>query len=195
MSALKKALVTKLDPLDNPPLLDDLVVKDAFNRQSSLLPIDNLDALSKTSSGSSAKSPLQNKISDCNIKSILKESNEENKESKNDKHIKWSNINIREYNTTIQPCSIPISPGIPIGLGWDITNEYNNIDLNTYEETKIKENEHLDNKRYERDGSLTILERQWIIQKAGIKKSEISAILKDVYIKFYYRLKKENKND
>lgn len=190
MSALKKALVTKLDPLDNPPLLDDLVVKDAFNRQSSLLPIDNFDALSKTSSGSSAKSPLQNKISDCNIKSILKESNEENKESKNDKHIKWSNINIREYNTTIQPYSIPISPGIPIGLGWDITNEYNNIDLNTYEETKIKENEHLDNKRYERDGSLTILERQWIIQKAGIKKSEISAILKDVYIKFYYRLKK-----
>lgn len=70
-------------------------------------------------------------------------------------------------------------------MGWDVLKE-ENYEIEDYENLKLNNPDHLDNKRYEKEGSLSAIERQWILQRIGVSKVEINMILQDVYIKYYY---------
>lgn len=110
-------------------------------------------------------------------------------EKKQKKHIEWNSVNIREYQSNIAPTSVPLRGGVPVGLGWDIIKE-ETYKIEDYEELKHNNPDHLDNKRYEKEGSLSAIERQWILQRIGVSKAEINLTLQDVYIiifiNYYY---------
>lgn len=104
---------------------------------------------------------------------------ENEKTHKQNQHIKWDKINIREYKTSIAPTSIPSSDGFPIGLSWTLLSEEEH-DLEEYEKEKEKDKEHWNMKDFQENGALTIEERLNIFKKIKIPKSLVYLTMKNV---------------
>lgn len=109
----------------------------------------------------------------------ISEKIENEKTHKQNQHIKWDKINIREYKTSIAPTSIPSADGFPIGLSWTLLSE-EEYDLEEYEKEKEKDKDHWNMKDFQENGALTVEERLAIFKKIKIPKSLVYLTMKNV---------------
>lgn len=182
-----------LTPINNNIIDDDFVAPSPIVRgrvppNFKIVPIlktSNNKSNNNNESDSDSDFEIQLSFDDPNkIKKVKEEKEKKRKEKEMKKKkrvgLKWGDVHIREYKSTICPSSVPQSTGVPVGLSWEMTIEDEATPIEVFEKWKDDQKDRIDVQHYQREGILASMERQWIVQRAGVSREVMTRVQKEV---------------